>query len=610
MTPAEKAFLKALGGADASYVPDEEDPRFVGPLKEEAFPQYPNRLELIEAATKPQTNASFSPAALERAMAAQEVPEVGAMETARNAALSAIPLGNFITNSVGALTNGIAGRRAHLTPKAQAELRAMSEEVPEQREGLSLIDNYRLIRDERRAREEAGIAQHPEAARLGTTAGIGLSIGAPLPGITVAGKGAGTAAKGASAIERLKALATSKAGGRVASGAATGAAYGALGGATDGDADLTRGDVSGTLRDTAGGAVNGLLWGASAGTAAEVARATLPGILRKLAISSGRYNIQGKSDIAAATRKPMRDESVEQVIDDGLMKPWSTTRKTYERIATESEKQGEKLGKLVAELEKRGVKGPEAEVLAQQLMSRYHATRHTNLNDAEAEVFRDAADKLKDRAGPSLQAPKQEQGRLGFQQNERLKSNAQRQARYDRINTTGLDESRQEVASVLRQASEDAVDAWKAEPGRGRGDKIMAGKFKTQKGVTGNYLDALTAAERGASKQVQSSPTGLKDVITMAGMGLDPLSTQVLAAMNGGVMRRVPSTVSATATALRGSLLDGTAGRALAVGGAELGPYAADEARRWADGQDVDDKNLTTAQRAMVRLLRSKKKEK
>lgn len=555
------------------------------------------------APVDPDTVRSISPEAEERAIRAMLAPQVGAGETALNNLVDAIPLGGRLRDILQAIGDRDVGVRARLTPQAREELIRMGEEVPPTAdEPRSILDTYRTVRDERRARTQAGTEQNPNAARLGTAGGIGLSIAAPLPAVKVAATA--KAGKGAKGLARLRALTSTPAFSRLASATATGSAYGALSGATDGEADLTRGDIQGVLADTARGAVTGAAWGAAGGGVAEGARKIGPELLRRLSRVTGRYNAQGASDIAAAGRKPMRDESVDQLLDDDIFQPWSTTRQTYERISTAADKEGAELGRIVQELEKRGVKGPDARALADELLSRYKQEWKTNLNNAEPEVFRDAAEKLVERAGPAPGEMGPALPNLGFAQAERIKSNAQRQARFDRINTTGLDEARQEIASRLRQANEDQVASWAGEKGRGRGDKIMAGKFKTQKKVVGNYLDAQAAAERGASKEMQRAPVGLKDTIIASSLGLDPLTAQAAAAMNAGVMRRVPSTVAWGAERLRGSLLSGRAAERLGVGGASFGPFAADEAERWADTQDLDDPNLNPKVRALLELLR------
>lgn len=572
--------------------------------------------ELLKAGAEPvdEPSQSISEEAILRAIAAQEmrtVPQVGAGETALNSTVEAIPLGGRLRDLLAtALSGSDRGVRARLTPKAREELRRMNEEVPaaadEPRHGF--WDEYRGVRDMMRERGQAGAEQNPNAARLGTAAGIGLSVLAPLPAVSFVGKGAAVGKK-ATGAARLLQLARSPAAARLGSATATGGAYGALSGATEGEADLTHGDIRGVLEDTARGAGSGAAWGAAGGAMAEGARLGAP-LLRRYALQKARENIQGGSDIAAATRHPMRDASVEQVLDDGLIAPLATTRDTYGRISEAADREGEELGRLVAELEKRGVKGPDARSLAENLMERYRREWKTNLNDAEAEVFSEAADKLVSRAGPAPGVSGPAQPNLGFAQTERLKSNAQKQARFDRLRLSGTDEARQEVASAIRQANEDQVAAWMAEKGRGRGDKIMGGKFKSQKRVVGNYLDAQAAAERAASKQMQKPSVGLTDTIMGAAAGGGNLLTSAfLANMNAGVRSRFPSTAAVGTEALRKSLVSGRAGERLGVGGASFGPLAADEAERWANAQDPNDEKLSPQLRALIELLRTKKEE-
>jgi hypothetical protein len=566
-------------------------------------------LEEPAAHVDPDDVRSVSPEAQRRAIEALLAPQVGAGETFLNNAVDAIPLGGRLRDILQAIVDRDVGVRARLTPQAREELLRMGEEVPPTaEEPRGLLDTYRTVRDERRARTAAGSEQNPWSARAGAATGIGLSIAAPLPAVSIAGKGVAVGKK-ATGAARLLQLARSPTAARIGSAAATGAGYGALGGATEGEADLTQGDIRGVLADTVRGGASGAAWGAGGGAVAEGARAGIP-LLRRYALQKARENIQGSSDIAAATRKPMRDESVAQVLDDGHIRPLATTRDTYGRISEAAETEGEELGRLVSELEKRGVKGPDAQALAEDLMARYRREWKTNLNDAEAEVFSEAADRLVKRAGPAPGEAGPAARNLGFGQTERIKSNAQKQARFDRLRLSGTDEARQEVASVIRQANEDQVAAWMAEKGRGRGDKIMGGKFKTQKKVVGNYLDAQAAAERGASKQMQKPSVGLTDTIMGAAAGGGNLLTSAfLANMNAGVRSRFPSTAAVGAEALRKSLATGRAGERLGVGASAFGPVAADEARRWANEQNPEDPNLSPQMRALLELLRTRKEQ-
>lgn len=595
---------------------------------------------------EPEPLMSYSPEAALRAQKAAEIPDVGETETFFTGLTNAMPPGAArLRDMFQAVADRDVGERARLTPQAREELERLgpietpglpAEPLPQTApEPPSILDNYRVVRDSRNERGAVGAELNPWADRLGTGAGIGLSVAAPLPGVRVpkvtrAAAGAGLAGR----------VASSPVAQRVASGVATGAAYGALGGATDGPADLTRGDVGGTVGDALRGGAQGAVWGAGGAAVGEGVRKYGPDIMRYLARVGARYNIQGNSDIAAATRKPMRDESVDQILDDDVMLPWSTTKQTYERIAVRAEEEGAELGRIVAALEKRGVKGPDANALAAKLLARSREEWARNLNPAESAVFSEAAEAIRQRGAAANRPPsdvsmptgtaappgaRQPQPRgpngrflkgeekaaalaaqraneppahLGFAQTEAMKSNAQRQARFDRINTTGLDEARQEIASTLRQANEDQVTAWASEAGRGRGDKIMAGKFKRQKGVTGNYLDAMAAAERGASKEVQRSPVGLKDTIIASSLGLDPITAQAAAAMNGGIMRRIPSTVAHYANRSYRALQNPGVSEDLARGFTEAVPLAAREVER-----RVDDETLEKVARATPEQL-------
>jgi hypothetical protein len=169
-------------------------------------------------------------------------PRIGPTEAFVHHAVSAIPLGNMVTDSlVAALlrAGSSGGERAVLTPQARFELRQMGE-IPAQEN--SFFDTYRQARDTRRRDFSAGANQNPTASALGDLFGLGATFMAPLPSIRFA----------PAASTRAAALAA-----HLRSGAATGAAYGATSGLVDGPADLTQGDVSGVGRDVLKGAAFG-----------------------------------------------------------------------------------------------------------------------------------------------------------------------------------------------------------------------------------------------------------------------------------------------------------------------------------------------------------------
>lgn len=591
------------------------------------------------APVDPDTVRSISPDAEERAIRAMLAPQVGAGETALMSAVSSIPLGTLLKNlgttAVLRLLNPGEGERATIPRQARMEWEAVPDDVkvklqedfPDLQERRGVLDTYRAVRDTDKERLAAGSEQNPMSARAGTVGGIGLSIAAPLPGVTVGTRTAATvanvargAASGASAgrglsgAARLAALARTSAGSRIASSVATGGAYGALSGATDGDADLTRGDIQGVLADTARRAVSGAAWGAAGGTLAEGARAGIPW-LRRLAVRNAKEAIQGQSDIGAATRKPMRDESAAQMLDDGMVRALDNPSDIAKRVVPAADAEGAKLGAIIRDLEARGFEGPRARVVADALMRKYQEL-HPNISSDKtpAEIYMSEAKNI-------LAAERASGGTLGVKQAENIKSSIQGRAPFAKIESTERGDALKDASRVVRQSTEDALLEQAAardaranegaqamgvplsEVGGGRfyGDKV--GGFLDQKARVGKYLDAAQFSKKGASKFDQRPRVGLLDRIESQ-QADSVLGSKALARVLAEVRARGASTTAVGAEGLRKSLASGRAAERLAVGGASFGPFAADEAERWADTQDLDDPNLNPKVRALLELLR------
>lgn len=143
--------------------------------------------------------------------------------------LGASPVGSFLRQAGQAALMGFSDELAGVGSAAAALF------TP----GESVVDEYRKGRDEERAAIANDPRVNPTASTAGTVAGIGAGL--LMPG-GAAAKGAGTLAK-------------------MAAGAKTGLALGTAAGVGASDADLTKGDVVGTLKDAVWGAATGGLVG-------------------------------------------------------------------------------------------------------------------------------------------------------------------------------------------------------------------------------------------------------------------------------------------------------------------------------------------------------------
>lgn len=423
---------------------------------------------------------------------------------------------------------------ARFTPEGEAAMAEQGTPV-EAPAARSMVEDYRDTRDTRRLREAQGRREEPGWARGGATAALVASVLAP----------------GSPAIR----LGGNTARGRVASGAATGALYGGAAGALDGEADLTRGEVSRAAQDVGTGALGGLLVGGAASGAVEAARPLLINPLRRLAIGQGKQTIQGGSDIAAATREPLADDAVEEVLRSGAIRPMSTTQATAERIEALARTSGDEYSRIVAELEARGVSGPEATRVADELVARAARLEPRTLNDALPAELLHRAEQVIGKAG--------NQPRLGLTQAEDLKRSMQDMARYGKLEETPLNAVRREVASVLRQANEDAVETAGQVAGPASPIRALADRFVPVKQRTGRLLEAERFAQKGASKAEQRSPVSFKDLLLGSTTG-EPVSALALSAGSSIARNRLPSTVAANAYGLSEGLRTGAASPELA----------------------------------------------
>lgn len=523
-------------------------------------------------------------------------PTVSAGETFKTRAAGALPAGNLLTNllATGAYLALRPTPGAVIPEAAKQELAAMGVQVEEPVEEGAL-DVYRDIRDTRRLRSAAGSEQNPRAARLGTATGIAASIAAPLPKTRVG------AVKDASGAEQLSRTA------RVGNAALTGGLYGALNGATDGGADLTRGDILGELRDTAEGALWGTALGGVFGGAAEGVR-PLAGKLRNLAVKQAKKTVQGGSDIAAASRKPMSDDAAEEVLRSGAIRPLSTTQATAERIEKLAAERGDAYGKILDELEAAGVQGPQAKELAAQIYRRY-LEEYPNFVSSKAipEIFKRVSENVDDaaRPGPAGVVEGPERLRLGLRQTENIKRDLQDVAKFERLNANPANEAYRELASTVRQANEGAIAEAAAAAPAGSRLRALGESFKPVKEELARTLEARHFARPGASKAEQRSSVGLKDYILGATAG-DPGAAAGTALLSSVARNRAPSTIASGAWSLSEGLRTGSLSGEVAAGMAGAAELAEEEARSQADRATIDER-MDPITAYLVRALRSRK---
>lgn len=477
-------------------------------------------------------------------------PKVSAQEHLVNRLSDTVPLARPVTNILStavmqaAKAKGIGYPTAIIPEAAQKEMAERGIPVPVMRGQIGEpLESYRDVRDAREVLMDEGAKQNPVADILGLIGGLGLSVGAPTPTVSV-GTGPG---------------------GRLASGTLSGAAYGGLMSGTHGRADLTKGEVGKFAAEVVGvpqlkraleaakrgeygdaalealgaGVLGGGVGGAVISGGIEAAKRPLESALRNLSRWSGRRVLQGGSDVMTASRQPLSGEAIDRVNEEGLMKPGANTKGTYLRLDKLTEERAKAHGKIIDGLEDQGVEGSLAHDIEDRLIDKSVASRFTSGSD------KSAADRLLAEADAATENALGRK-RLGLRQQEAIKSDLQTKARYERLKHSGVEEAIGDAAGVYREAGEEAVENAARAAGPGTEIDRLAKQFKPSKEALSELYEARDFAERGAVKAAGRNSVGLPDFIVGSTMG-DPASAYAAAMGSSIVRNRVPSALSYSA---------------------------------------------------------------
>jgi hypothetical protein len=352
-------------------------------------------------------------------------------------------------------------------------------------------------------------------------------------------------------------------------------------------------DPAGILKDAGASALIG-------GTLAKVLPWAAGGIGRWLeskGINWGRKAITGVSS-PLARRKELPEEAVRRAFKVDAIRPGSNVGGIANRLQQATDPVADEYRAVLAELESRGVYGPEAEKLAQAFLAdSAAAVQNSAMGGASggpyASALREAGESIQSRA-----LPIGGQGRLGLMQSELMKRGAQSRAATDFVKEgpeSLAGAGRKEVAGRLRESIEQAVDEQAALAPE------AAAKFRPVKEELHQLLTALGPAREAASRAGRRIPFGLHEAMGLAA-GIsrgDPVaavgsaglmnalkergaSTGAWAANRLGTALSSPATAASPVPALSGSPLAQTleewlAARGLGVG--QLVPAAADEER-------------------------------
>lgn len=342
------------------------------------------------------------------------------------------------------------------------------------------VDAYTRGRDESRAANKAAKDAHPGYF-------VGGQIGGSLP-LAFLGGGIGVA-KHAPLLAKALQLA------RV--GAGFGAAQGL--GDAEGDAATQAGDM------LKGGAIGGVLGGALP-IAGETIALPVAQKLRDVATNAGR-RVLSRTVQSLSNKEALPDAAVHEAMRQGAFGPLKDVKYANEVLNNAREAVGDQYAQILDTLAAKGVTGPDAQALAQKLAAEAQQISANTLGSPRPGIFQGVADELATK-------PVDAAGNLGLAQSESMKRELQHLARaqYDKLKAmqTPAGDAQESIASRMRQAIEDAVDAQRAKA------PAEAAAFQPVKEQLSNIIAASNSARGGANRALKNAAISLPDVVMAA----------------------------------------------------------------------------------------------
>jgi hypothetical protein len=283
---------------------------------------------------------------------------------------------------------------------------------------------------------------------------------------------------------------------------ATGAGLGAAAAVSDEPSD----DPAVLAKRAGKGALTGAALG-TAGVGAPAAAGAVSEGLENAAVAQGRRVLTGGGTPLNATKEPLAREAVLAALDTGAIKPLGTTKGAAERLSGTREALGEQYGKIIDALRMAGIEGPQADALAQKMLAEGRSISANSLTDAVPNLYKQTGESL-------FQKPRLPSGNLDLKQAEDMKRSLQREAKYGRYEDTPVNEAKQDLASMLRKETEDAIE--QQAPAAGPEAEAIAAQFKPVKEQLGNVIEASNAANKGAGKAATSRAVSPTDTIVTA----------------------------------------------------------------------------------------------
>lgn len=316
----------------------------------------------------------------------------------------------------------------------------------------------------------------------------------------------------------------------------TGMASGLLGS----EAELTPDKVTGG--DAASAALSTVLGGAAGDlgtTVGDLTSRITPAALRwargwleRRGLNMGRRVLMAGSD-TLVRNEPVSDDAVREALASGAIVPGGTTQGAFKRLEGLAAERGAVYASILEELEKLGVKGPDAQALADRLLKEAGDSFATSGSDKSvANILKSEAENVKRLArGATLDIPNPTgpmRETLPLSQAELLKRDLQDKARYGlQTNAeTVKNEARKQAAAALREGIEGQVDKAAMSAAPGSDLDAMTGAFMPVKERLARTLAAREAAEKGAAAAEKRAKFGLTDYLALSsGAGSGMLGT-------------------------------------------------------------------------------------
>jgi hypothetical protein len=292
--------------------------------------------------------------------------------------------------------------------------------------------------------------------------------------------------------------------------------------------------------------------------------------LAEKSLESGRKALSGIGTSLSA-RKEIPAAAVEQAYASGAIQPFSTVKGIAGRLEATADEVGGRYAAILADLERQGVKGPNAQLLARKLADQATQAEANSLGSSTPGFLRDRADELVTKVTPDANRD------LGLMQAEKMKRQLQSEARreYDKLQGqyTTSGQNKVDLAATMRGAIEDSVQEQASLAPE------SAAQFEPVKQELSSTLQALTPAWEGAARAARRKGIGLTDTIVGASTG-NPLTGIPAALLHGFMDRRLASTAGyATRQAAQGlgALAESDLSPVVAQSGAIVSP----ELRAW-----------------------------